>query len=114
MESALFRKVKLSLSIANTSNTKNEEIELWIDSAIKDLKRQAVDVDNLIENELVIGAIIMYVKGHFGMCDIKEKEQALQTYKDICHNLPLSKEYIGTEGIIDDYTLVALDEDEGE
>lgn len=110
----LLEKVKLSLSIASSSTIKDEEINMWIESAKLDLKRQAIDVDNLINNELVIGAIIMYVKGHFGMCDIKEKEQALQTYNDICHNLPLSTEYIGVEGIIDDdLTLIAMN-NEGE
>lgn len=110
----LLEKVKLSLSIASSSTIKDSEINMWIESAKLDLKRQAVDVDNLIDNELVIGAIIMYVKGHFGMCDIKEKEQALQTYNDICHNLPLSTEYIGVEGIIDDdLTLIAMN-NEGE
>lgn len=106
---SLLNMVKTSLSIVSTSTTKDDEITIWIDSAKLDLARQGVDVDTLIDNALVIGAIVMYVKGHFGMCDIKEKDQALQTYKDICYNLPLSNDYIHDVDVDDEETLIAMD-----
>lgn len=83
--------VKESLSIIATATAKDNEINLWIESAKLELKRQGINVD--LENALVVSAIVMYVKGTFGNVDIKEKELALRTYNLICQNIGLSASY---------------------
>lgn len=82
---------KQCLSIASSATLKDDEIEMWVEAAIKDLERQAIKID--LENPLVKGAIIMYLKANFGMVDIKEKELAQKTYNSLCANLSLSSDF---------------------
>lgn len=84
---------KECLSIVNTSTLKDNEILLFINAGVLDLKRQGIDIETKIEDELVQAAIIMFVKANFGMVDIKEKQLAQDTYIKICNNLSLSSEY---------------------
>lgn len=84
---------KECLSIVSTSTLKNNEIQMFIGAGILDMERQGIDVVNNIENFLVKGAIIMYVKSNFGMVDINEKKLAQDTYNLLCGNLSLSEEY---------------------
>lgn len=84
---------KATLSIISTSTAKDTEITMLIEAAKKDLERQNININT--DNNLVITAIIMFVKGHFGNVDIKEKELAQNTYKLLCTNLSLSEEYKG-------------------
>lgn len=86
--------VKESLSIIATQTAKDEEIKMWITAGKEDMKRQGILVDNLIGNCLVQGGIVMFVKGHFGFVEQKEKELALETYKSIVENLSLTEEYV--------------------
>lgn len=96
-------KAKQVLSIVNTSTVKDAEIEMWINSAILDMKRQGIEViveitENnettlSIKDDLVTGAIMMFVKANFGNTDIKEKELAQKTYSLLCTNLSLSSDY---------------------
>lgn len=85
--------VKQCLSIVNTSTLKDGEIMLFINAGILDMKRQGIDAENKIQEQLIQAAIVMYVKSNFGMCDIKEKELAEKRYLQICNNLSLSSEY---------------------
>ena len=82
---------KQSLSIVETSTIKDEEIGMWINAGIADLKRQDINPD--ITNALVQSAIIMFVKANFGNVDIKEKELSQRTYNLLCNNLGLSDDY---------------------
>lgn len=83
--------VKESLSIVATSSLKDNEILMWIQAALEDMSRQDISVSSVsTENWLVVGAVVMYVKANFGMCDIKEKELAQKTYNSLCTNLSLS------------------------
>ena len=84
---------KTTLSIISTSTAKDTEIIMLIEAAKKDLERQNININT--DNNLVITAIMMFVKGHFGNVDIKEKELAQNTYKLLCTNLSLSEEYKG-------------------
>ena len=84
---------KATLSIISTSTAKDTEITMLIEAAKKDLGRQNININT--DNNLVVTAIIMFVKGHFGNVDIKEKELAQNTYKLLCTNLSLSEEYKG-------------------
>ena len=93
-ENDLLNLVKNSLSIVSTSTIKDAEINLWIASAKLDLVRLGIIVENPL-NEMIKAAIVLYVKGHFGNVDIKEKELALRTYDNIVKSLYLTKEYIG-------------------
>ena len=85
--------VKECLSILNSSTAKDNEIKMWIDAAKNDMKRQGIIVDETNNDSLINGTIVMYVKGHFGMCSENEKELALRCYKDLVTNLSLSYSY---------------------
>ena len=82
---------KQSMSIVETSTIKDEEIGMWINAGIADLKR--LDINPDITNDLVKSAIVMYVKANFGNVDIKEKELSQRTYNLLCNNLGLSDDY---------------------
>lgn len=89
-----FKKLaKVCLSISESSTLKDDEIVMWLNAAVSDLVRQEIDVGKNIEDGLIQGAIIMYLKSNFGMLDIKEKELAQKTYINICNNLSLSSKY---------------------
>ena len=93
METELKYLAKQCLSIVRTSNSKDDEIELWVEAGISDLKRQGIDAEGKIKDSLIQGAIIMFVKANFGNVDIKDKELAQKTYSLLCNNLGLSSEY---------------------
>lgn len=83
--------VKESLSIVSTATLKDNEIKLWIKAALEDMSRQGITVPSVsTENSLVVGAIVMYAKANFGMCDIREKELAQKAYISLCQNISLS------------------------
>lgn len=89
---------KQCLSIVDTSTLKDDEIILFINAGVLDMKRQDIDSENQIEDDLIQAAIVMYVKANFGMCDVKEKELAQERYIQICNNLSLSSDYKIKEG----------------
>lgn len=84
---------KKCLSIVETATYKDSEIAMWVGAAVADMVRQGIDVAGHISDELIQGAIVMFVKSNFGMVDIKEKENAQKTYKQISGNLSLSSDY---------------------
>ncbi len=85
--------VKKCLSIIETATVKDAEISMWIGAGVSDMVRQGIDVASNISDELIQGAIVMYVKGNFGFVEAKEKELAQKTYTKICCNLSLSQDY---------------------
>ena len=89
----LMKVVKQSLSIIETSTMKDDEIKMWIGAAISDMNRQGIDVLNNVNDNLVQGAVVLYVKANFGFTDAKEKEIAQKSYNQIVNNLSLSSEY---------------------
>lgn len=93
--------VKQCLSIVETSTAKDDEISMWISGAVEDLTRQGINVADNLSNGLVQGAIVMFVKSTFGMCDISEKKLAKDTYNNICNNLSLSSDF-KLEGVDDE------------
>lgn len=93
MDEELKKLTKQCLSIVDTATLKDGEIELWINSGLKDLVRLGIDAENKMTDPLIQGAVIMFVKSNFGMVDIKEKELAQETYSLLCNKLSLSKEY---------------------
>lgn len=84
---------KQCLSISNSSTLKDEEIVMWIDAAVSDMIRQNINVSDNLSDGLIQGAIVMFVKGTFGMVDIKEKELSMKNYLRLCNNLSLSSKY---------------------
>lgn len=92
----LLATAKQTLSIISTSTAKDSEIQMLIDAGKQDMKRQGIIVDDN-PNELVVATIMMFVKGHFGNVELKDKELAQKTYKLLCTNLSLSQSYIGEE-----------------
>ena len=89
----LLKIAKQCLSIVETATLKDEEIKMWINAGIADLKRQGIKSSLDTEDNLVKSAIVMYVKANFGNVDIKEKELAQRTYSLLCANLGLSEDY---------------------
>lgn len=87
----LLKLAKQSLSIVETATTKDEEIKMWINAGIADLKRQDIDTEK--DDSLIDSAIVMFVKSNFGNVDIKEKELAQRIYNLLCANLGLSTDY---------------------
>ena len=70
----LLKTAKECLSIIHTSKAKDNEINMLIRSAIKDMERLNIDVENHISDDLIISAIMMFVKSHCGNTNTKEKE----------------------------------------
>lgn len=95
---SLLNLVKDSLSIVRTSTSKDEEIKMWIASAILDLHRNNINVEEYINNALIQAAIVLYVKGNFGFIDETEKKSekklAQENYKMLVTNLSLSTKYL--------------------
>ena len=89
----LLKVVKQCLSIVETATLKDEEIKMWIQAGIADLKRQGITASEETEDSLIKSAIVMFVKANFGNVDIKEKELAQRTYSLLCTNLGLSDDY---------------------
>ena len=87
----LLKLAKQSLSIVETATAKDEEIKMWINAGIADLKSQDIDTEK--DDSLIDSAIVMFVKSNFGNVDIKEKELAQRTYNLLCANLGLSTDY---------------------
>lgn len=87
----LLKLAKQSLSIIETATAKDEEIKMWINAGIADLKRQDIDTEK--DDSLIDSAIVMFVKSNFGNVDIKEKELAQRIYNLLCANLGLSTDY---------------------
>ena len=77
----LLKLVKECLSIVDSSSLKDKELNMLIDSAITDLKRVNIDVDNHLEDNLVQNTIVIYVKAHFGDGDINKRIEYLKRYK---------------------------------
>lgn len=92
--------VKQCLSIISTSTAKDDEIVMWIDSAVSDMVRQGIDVAGNITDGLVQGTIVMFVKANFGFVDLKDKEQAEKSYYRNVSQLSLSQKY--KLGVIED------------
>lgn len=89
----LLATAKQTLSIISSSTAKDSEINMLIEAGKKDMERQDIVID--LTNNLVVTTIMMFVKGHFGNVELKEKELAQNTYKLLCTNLSLSQDYIG-------------------
>lgn len=89
----LVRKAKQCLSIVESATLKDDEIQMLIGEAIRDMNRQGINASVDTENELIIGTIMMYVRANFGNTDIKEKELAQNRYSSQCNNMSLSSEY---------------------
>ena len=93
----LLKLVKQCLSIVETATFKDDEIKMWIQAGITDLKRQGIKASETEKDSLVKTAIVMFVKANFGNVDIKEKELAQKTYSLLCANLGSSKDYMEEE-----------------
>ena len=92
-ESNLMSLTKEALGIIETSTMKDKEIYMLIESAIIDLDRVDIDVENHILDSLVKNAIVLYVKAHFGDIDVNKKNSNLKRYKAILRELQNSEEY---------------------
>lgn len=92
--SELMKLSKQAVSIVETARLKDDEIKMWIQAGIEDLKRQGINASEDTTKSLIQSAIVMFVKGNFGNVDIKEKELAQKTYSLLCANLGASEDYM--------------------
>lgn len=84
---------KECLSIVSTSTLKDNEISMLIAAAVADMERNEIDVLNNLSDGLIQHTIIMYVKGHFGYGEDKEKARVLVDYNNTLGELSLSSKY---------------------
>lgn len=89
----LIKIAKQCLSIVKTSTLKDDEIQMLINSAKKDLERVNIEVDKNLKDELVVNTIMLYVKAHFGDTDIAKRTEYLNRYKANLRELQFSEEY---------------------
>ena len=69
----LLELAKVSLRINKDQTAVDDEIKTYIYSAIEDIKRVGVEVDE--ENPLQQSYILIYVKSFFGYTDYRDKER---------------------------------------
>lgn len=84
---------KECLSIVSTSTLKDNEISMNIAAAIADMERNDINVLDNLSDGLIQSTVIMYVKGHFGYGEDKEKARALDNYRQTLGELSLSSKY---------------------
>lgn len=92
-EAGLIKLAKECLSIVDTSTFKDKEIHMLIESAIMDLERVNIDVQNNVDNNLIKNTVMIYVKAHFGDTDINKRTEYLKRYKMNLRELQFSEEY---------------------
>lgn len=85
--------VKECLSIVPTSTLKDREISMLIAAAIVDMERNDINVLDNISDGLIQSTVVMYVKGHFGYGEDREKARALDNYRQTLGELSLSSKY---------------------
>ena len=95
--SELMKLSKKALSIVETATLKDDEIKMWIQAGIRDLKRQGIKASEETEDSLIKSAIVMFVKANSGNVDIKEKELAQKTYSLLCANIGASQDFLEVE-----------------
>lgn len=84
---------KECLSIVSTSTLKDNEISMNIAAAVADMERNGINVLDNLSDGLIQSTVIMYVKGHFGYGEDKEKARALENYRQTLGELSLSSKY---------------------
>lgn len=91
--------VKQCLSVVDSSTYKDNEIIMLINAGVSDLERNGINVVDNIEDGLIQGAIVMFVKANFGMVDTNEKKICQQRYIEMLKNLSLSFAYQENGGV---------------
>lgn len=99
----LLDKAKEVLSILPTSTSKDNEIQMLINSAIKDMNRLNINVADNINDDLIVSAIMMYVKAYFGNTNVREKELCQKSYSLFLSNIANTQEYLSEDDTNDCY-----------
>ena len=99
----LLSKAKEILSIVPTSTAKDNEIQMLINSAIKDMNRLKINVTGNMTDDLIVSAIMMYVKAYFGNTNVKEKELCQKSYSLFLSNIANTEEYLSEDDTDDWY-----------
>lgn len=84
---ALLDDVRLAVRTASTKT--DDEIQLWIDAAVADMKRVGIKaemLDTTALDALPKAAVVCYVKAHYGY-DIDERAQFGEDYRSIVISL---------------------------
>lgn len=82
---------KQTLGIIPTATQKDDELQMILQAGINDLTRAGVDVDTT--NQLVMNALMTYVKAHFGISNPDDKEKFMTSYRLFLSDLSLSEGY---------------------
>lgn len=88
---------KECVGIVETSTFKDKELYMLIESAIEDLERVDVDVQNNTDSNLIKDTVMLYVKAHFGDTDINKRKEYLKWYKTKMRELMNSQKYLKKE-----------------
>lgn len=88
---------KECVGIVETSTLKDKELYMLIESAIEDLERVDVDVQNNTDSNLIKDTVMLYVKAHFGDTDINKRKEYLKWYKTKMRELMNSQKYLKKE-----------------
>lgn len=84
---------KECLGIIESSTMKDKEIYMLIESAIEDLERVDVDVQNNTDSNLIKDTVMIYVKAHFGDTDITKRKEYIGWYKSKLRELQFTEKY---------------------
>ena len=93
VEPATFEAVKLALRI--TSMAFDDEITLIILAGLQDLTNAGV-TNTAQTDSLILRALTIYAKGHFGFND--DSEKFIKSYEMLKISLSLAGDYIGAVG----------------
>ena len=84
---------KECLSIVESSTLKDKEIYMLLESAVADMERVDIDVQNNTNDNLIKNTVMIYVKAHFGDTDVNKRRMYLQRYKMNLRELQFSEKY---------------------
>lgn len=84
---------KECLSIVESSTLKDKEIYMLIESAVSDMKRVDIDVENNINDNLIKNTVMIYVKAHFGDTEVNKRNMYLRRYKMNLRELQFTEKY---------------------
>ena len=84
---------KETLGIVSSATAKDASIRMLINSAIDDIKRAGIKVDDSEMDDLIKNTIMLYVKANFGISNLDDKAKYMEAYQLHLAKLSLSEGY---------------------
>ena len=82
---------KETLGIVSSATAKDASIRMLINSAIDDIKRAGIKVDDSEMDDLIKNTIMLYVKANFGISNLDDKAKYMEAYQLHLAKLSLSE-----------------------